>query len=183
MSFFDKVFGREEAAKVPKKLTNSAEALSLFRNGEPWPRKEPEVDQTAFWPEARRLMAPYHKHLADECAQVYLGYVANTGNTSCPMETVAFKMREILWEAWRRAGITNNKKFKDLNCLPDLRPYFVAVVQRINMNESIENMVAYICVKNIESKDIYWYIAPTIRGRQNPRLASSSKERIIETLY
>lgn len=181
MSIFDRFTKKAETVVGSRASGSLSEALSIYRSG--GRRAEPEFDQTQYWPEVRALMAPHLKLLAGECAEAYLKYVEKTGNTTCPEETVAHKMREILWEAWRRAGIPNKKKYAELNRLPDLAPYFVEVVKCLNSHETVSNYVAFVRVENPKVRSVARFITPVTVSLRKPQVATGDGETITATLY
>lgn len=174
----------KKAGPAATAMTSGSLSEALLVYGSGGRRVNPEFDQTQYWPEIRALMAPYSKQLVAECARVYLDYVEKTGNTACPKETVARKMRELLWVAWRRAGIPNKKKYEKLDRLPDLTPYFVEVVKYLNARESnVRNRVAFFCVENPKTRDAAWFIAPVIPELRKPQMTKGDDGKITATLY
>ena len=129
----------------------------------------------------KKLIGPHTGDVARECAEVYLRYVKDTGNTSCLDENVTYRMRELLWEAYRRAGI--KREYPDVSHLPSLVPYFVDTVRLLNRHERPQNHVAFFCVSHAKTGDIQWFIALKDPDKRRPGIALNKNEVVVETLY
>ncbi|MFV0484974.1 MAG: hypothetical protein ACK5MU_01950 [Candidatus Saccharimonadales bacterium] len=175
MGFFDKF----KKVTPPEVTMSFSEALQTSKTG--GPKVEPEeAIPDKVWTDIWRLMLPYTQTVAAECAEIYVMYVAKTGNTTCPRDEVAYHMRDMLWDAFRRADI--QRRYPMVHCLPNLAPYFVDMVKLLNKMEIPSNHVAYFCEKDIGTNNTAWYVAPKDAAKQKPKVATGKNDVIDKML-
>lgn len=159
---------------------NLSDALALNKSGGPKPPTE-KVPTDAEWMDIWQRLQPYTKDLADKCAALYTAYVVSTGNTTCDAREISPQMCIYLWEAYRRARIS--ELYPHAKTVPNLAPYFVDTVRLLNSRESNSaNHVAYICETNSGTNESAWYIAPINEARRMPKIATGKKDEITKIL-
>ena len=174
-----RLFGKSKQDTEPRLTMNFSDALRTAKAGGPKAEPEEEIPGKV-WDDVWRRMKPYTKTVAVECAQIYVDYVAKTGNTTCPREEIAHHMRNLLWDAFRRAEI--QKKYSEVTTLPNLAPYFVDMVRLLNSNDTADNHVAYFCEKDRGTNNVAWFVAPVDEAKQIPKVASGKADFVDQML-